>query len=75
MEIEYSGDELDAALHDCMSVIWSSYREALKKHNFDAFNDCFDGLYAKYGDDEAVHSFIAHMGSGLVKAASRRVRE
>lgn len=68
-----SGEELDKALHECMGVIWKSYRESVKSGNFKPFNDCFHGLYEKY-DDSSVHEFIGRMGLALSPAAYKRIR-
>lgn len=68
-----NGDDLDKALHECMCVIWKAYRESVENGNFKAFNECFNGLYAKY-DDVAIHKFIGWMGLGLVPAANRQIR-
>jgi len=61
-------DELDKALHDCMTTIWKAYRSG----NVKEFNSCFQGLYDKY-DDQAILSFISGMGMGLAPAVNRRV--
>lgn len=66
------GDELDKALHECMSVIWKSYRESVTTGNAKPFNACFSGLYEKYTDD-AVQRFIQCTGMGLVQAVNRRL--
>ena len=71
---ELHGEELDLALHDCMAMIWKAYRESLAKGDFDIYQDSFDVLRAKY-KDEAVNAYITGMGTGLIKALSRRARE
>lgn len=71
---ELHGEELDLALHDCMAMIWKAYRESLAKGDFDIYQDSFEALRAKY-KDEAVNAYITGMGTGLIKALSRRARE
>ena len=65
-------EELDKALHDCITVIWTAYRESVKTHNYKPYNACFSALYEKY-PDLAVQRFIQGMGMGLVEAANRRI--
>lgn len=74
MSEKLSGDDLDKALHDCMSVIWTSYRESVMTGNAKPFNSCFSELYAKY-HDSAVSRYVECMGMGLVQAVNRRVQE
>lgn len=64
--IVLNGEELDKALHDCMTTLWKAYRSGTKE-----FNDCFEGLYRKYSDP-AVVRFIEGMGMGLVGAVNRK---
>lgn len=66
------GEELDKALHECMSVIWKAYRESVSTGNAKQFNACFSGLYEKYADD-AVQRFVQCTGMGLVQALNRRL--
>lgn len=68
-----NGDDLDRAIHECMGIIWKAYRESVSCGDFSAFNNCFNGLYAKY-DDVAIQKFIGWMGLALVPAATRRIR-
>lgn len=68
-----NGDDLDKALHECMSVIWKAYRESVQNGNFSAFNGCFHGLYEKY-DDVAIQKFIGWMGLALSPAAYKQIR-
>lgn len=63
-------DEMDKAMHECMTVIWRSYRAGAAE-----FNACFAGLHEKYGDDTAVESFINFMGFGLSPALARKQYE
>lgn len=74
MSEKLSGDDLDKALHDCMSVIWASYRKSVMTGNAKPFNSCFTDLYAKYHDD-AVRRYVECTGMGLVQAVNRRVQE
>lgn len=60
-------DELDIALHDCMTTIWKAYRSGDVKE----YNKCFSELYNKY-DDSVVVCFIQGMGLGLAPAVNRR---
>lgn len=60
------GDALDAALHDCMGVIWKAYRAGILE-----FNHAFQPLYQKYSDP-AVVRFIESMGVGLAAAVNRK---
>lgn len=71
---ELHGEELDLALHDCMAMIWKAYRESLASGDYDIYQNCFEALRAKY-KDEAVNAYITGMGTGLIKALSRRARE
>lgn len=66
------GENLDRALHDCMSVIWKAYRESVTTGNAKPFNSCFKDLYAKYSDD-AVQRYIQCAGMGFVQAINRRL--
>lgn len=59
--------EIDVALHDCMTTIWKAYRSGDVK----AFNECFKPLYDKY-DESMVHYFICCMGMGLASAITWR---
>lgn len=68
-----NGEELDRALHECMSTIWKAYRDAVQSGNFQPFNNCFGELYNKY-DDITVQKFIQGMGMGLAPAATRHIR-
>lgn len=71
---ELHGEELDLALHDCMATVWKAYRESLASGDYDIYQNCFETLRAKY-KDEAVNAYITGMGTGLIKALSRRARE
>lgn len=68
-----ANEDLDKALHDCMTTIWKAYREAVQSGNFQPFNNCFGELYNKY-DDITVQKFIQGMGMGLAPAATRHIR-
>lgn len=61
-------EELDKALHDCMTTIWKAYRSGDVK----TFNKCFNDLRMKY-DDSVIECFIQGMGMGLAPAVNRRV--
>lgn len=67
--MDMSCDELDKALHDCMTTIWKAYRTG----NVKEYNSCFQGLYDKY-DDQVILSFISGMGMGLTPAVNIRGR-
>ena len=68
-----SGEELDRAIHDCMTTIWKAYRESVTTGNYKPYNACFRELYDKY-TDLAVQRFIQGMGMGMVEAANRRIK-
>lgn len=67
MDSKFYGDELDKALHDCMTTIWKAYRSG----NVKEFNKCFSDLRMKY-DDSVIECFIQGMGMGLAPAVNRR---
>lgn len=62
--------EIDKALHDCMTTIWKAYRSGDVK----TYNKCFSELYGKY-DDSVIECFIQGMGMGLAPAVNRRAHE
>ena len=62
-----SQEEKDKQMHECMSIIWSTYRSGDTK----AFNTLFAELYAKY-TDKTVQQFIKGMGWGLSVAVNER---
>lgn len=68
------GEDLDKALHDCITVLWQAYRASVTTYNAKPYNECFKGLYAKYHDG-AVQRFIECAGMGLVESVNRRVHE
>lgn len=74
METVMNGDDLDRALHECMTTIWKAYRESVTSKNFKPYNSCFSDLYEQY-PDTAVQRFIQGMGLGLVDAMNRRIHE
>ena len=65
-------DQIDHKIHECMSVIWKAYREAVLTNNAKPFNECFLPLYQKY-KDAPVQRFIECMGMGLVQALNGRL--